>query len=72
MTLLIGAGTVVSVIGLMGLLLCIGRVAQAKKNAENEEALRHAIRTVLPLNLGSLFLSALGLMTIVVGIMLGP
>ena len=72
MTLLITAGTALSLIGLVGLLLSIRKVAKAKKSAENDEALRDAVRSVLPLNLGSLLLSAMGLMTVVIGILLGP
>ena len=72
MTLLITAGTALSLVGLVGLLLCILKVAKAKKSAENDEALRDAVRSVLPLNLGSLLLSAIGLMTVVIGILLGP
>ena len=72
MTVLIWVGTVVSVVGLFGLLFCIRKVIQAKKIAENEEALRYAVRSVLPLNLGSLLLSAIGLMTVVIGIIMGP
>ena len=72
MTLLITAGTALSLIGLVGLLLSIRKVAKAKKSAENDEALRDAVRSVLPLNLGSLLLSAIGLMTVVIGILLGP
>ena len=72
MTLLITAGTALSLMGLVGLLLSIRKVAKAKKSAENDEALRDAVRSVLPLNLGSLLLSAIGLMTVVMGILLGP
>ena len=72
MTLLITAGTALSLVGLVGLLLSIRKVAKAKKSAENDGALREAVRSVLPLNLGSLLLSAIGLMTVVIGILLGP
>tara|TARA_A100001011_G_C14202381_1_gene796221 strand:+ start:433 stop:651 length:219 start_codon:yes stop_codon:yes gene_type:complete len=72
MIVLIWAGTAISAVGLTGLMLCIRTVTKAKKKAENDDALRDAIKRVLPLNLGSLFLSALGLMTVVVGIILEP
>ena len=72
MTLLIAAGTALSIVGLVGLLFCIYKVAKAKKDAENDEALRDSLRSVLPLNLGSLLLSAIGLITVVIGILLGP
>ena len=72
MTLLITAGTALSLVGLVGLLLSIRKVAKAKKSAENDEELRDSVKSVLPLNLGSLLLSAIGLMTVVIGILLGP
>ena len=70
MALLVGLGTLVSIVGLMGLLLCIRKVAKAKNNGASDEALRKAVRSVLPLNLGSLLLSALGLMTVVIGVIM--
>ena len=72
MTLLIAAGTALSVVGLVGLLFCIYKVAKARKDAENDEALRDALISILPLNLGSLLLSAIGLITVVIGILLEP
>ena len=72
MSALIWGGTAISLIGLMGLLICIRKVAKAKKTAQSEEELHHAVKQVLPLNLGSLFVSVLGLMAVVVGISLTP
>ena len=70
MSALILSGIVISVIGLLGLLVCIRRVAKAKNRAKSEEELRNSVKQALPLNLGSLFVSALGLMAVVVGIFL--
>tara|TARA_B100000575_G_C22782016_1_gene463417 strand:+ start:16 stop:234 length:219 start_codon:yes stop_codon:yes gene_type:complete len=70
MGVLIWGGAAVSLIGLMGLLVCIRKVAKAKKITETEEELRNVVKQVLPLNLGSLFVSAIGLMAVVVGILL--
>ncbi|MEK9643083.1 MAG: hypothetical protein VW122_10990 [Paracoccaceae bacterium] len=72
MTTLIWGGAALSLVGLIGLMLCIRKVAKAKKTAQNEDELRLAVKQVLPLNLGSLFISALGLMAVVVGILLSP
>ena len=72
MNVLIWAGAAISLIGLMGLLVCIRRVAKAKKVTQSEDELRYAVKEVLPLNLGSLLVSALGLITVVVGILLNP
>ena len=72
MNILIWAGAAISLVGLMGLFICIRRVAKAKKETRSEEELRHAVKQVLPLNLGSLLVSSLGLIAVVVGILLSP
>lgn len=68
MQYVIWAGAAVSVIGLLGLMLSIRRVAAARKQNLSDEDLRAAVQKVLPLNLGSLFLSVIGLMIVIVGI----
>lgn len=68
MQYLVWVGAVVSVLGLMGLIQSIRKVAKAKKKASSDEDLRAAVQKVLPLNLGSLFLSVIGLMIVIVGI----
>lgn len=70
MELLIGLGAVISVIGIAGIILSIVQVRRAKKTAENDEELRAKIQAAMPLNLGSFFLSVLGLMCVVVGVFL--
>lgn len=65
----IGAG--LSVLGMIGLVWSIIRVAGAKRRATSDEELRAAVQKVLPLNLGALFLSVIGLMLVIVGIFLG-
>ena len=71
MDALIWAGTVVSVIGLVGLVWCILKVARAKKTSQSDEELRASIQKVVPLNLAALFMSVIGLMMVIVGIFLG-
>lgn len=68
---LIWSGAAVSLLGLVGLLLSIIRVQRARKANLSDEELRLAVQKVLPLNLGSLFLSVIGLMMVIVGIFLG-
>ena len=70
MELLIWIGTVLSILGLVGLFCCIKAVLQAKKSAVSDEALRSSLQKVVPLNMASLFLSAIGLMLVILGIML--
>ena len=71
MATLIWSGTFISLIGLAGLIICIIKVFDVKKSASNEYEIRAVIKNTLPINLGSLFLSVLGLMGVVVGILLG-
>lgn len=71
MEMLVWAGAVVSLGGLAGLVWCILKVWRARRARLSDEALRAAVQAVLPLNLGALFLSVIGLMMVVLGIMLG-
>jgi len=71
MDILIWTGAFVSLLGLIGLLWCIYKVWQARKSGLTDDALRNAVRKIVPLNTGALFVSVLGLMMVIVGIMLG-
>lgn len=64
----IWAGALLSGIGLLGLVLSIVKVAKARKANLSDEDLRNAVQKVVPLNLGSLFLSVIGLMVVMLGI----
>ena len=68
---LVWIGAAVSVIGLIGLVISILRVARAKRADLSDEDLRAAIQAALPLNMGAMFLSVIGLMLVVIGILLG-
>ncbi|MFO7770588.1 hypothetical protein HAT86_06960 [Roseovarius gahaiensis] len=68
---LIWLGALVSLIGLAGLVWCIIKVWRARKAGLDDETLRAEIRKVVPLNTGALFLSVIGLMLVVIGILLG-
>ncbi len=68
MSWIIWVGAAVSLTGLIGLVLSNLKVNKARKAGLDDEALRAAVQKVIPLNLGSLFLSVLGLMTVIVGI----
>lgn len=71
MEILIWTGAVVSLVGLAGLIWCIVRVWKARNAGLSDQDLRDSIQKVVPLNMGSLFLSAIGLMLVVLGILLG-
>ncbi len=68
--IIIWSGTGLSVLGLLGLVYCILRVSRAKRAGLSDEAMRAELKAVIPLNLGALFLSVIGLMMVVVGIFL--
>ena len=70
MELLIWTGSILSILGLVGLFWCIKTVLKAKKLATTDDELRSSLRRAVPLNMASLFLSALGLMLVILGIML--
>ena len=70
MELLIWIGSILSIFGLVGLFWCIKTVLKAKKLATSDDELRSSLRRAVPLNMASLFLSALGLMLVILGIML--
>jgi len=70
MDLLIWIGSILSILGLIGLLWCIKTVIKAKRLADSDEELRSNLQKVVPLNMAALFLSAIGLMLVILGIML--
>lgn len=67
---IIWGGTALSLLGLLGLVYCIIRVSRAKRAGLEDEAMRAELKKVVPLNLGALFLSVIGLMLVIVGIFL--
>lgn len=68
---LIWLGTAVSLVGLLGLVYCIISVTRAKRQDLDDDAIRAVVQKMLPINLGALFLSVIGLMLVMVGISLG-
>lgn len=70
MEILIWIGSILSLLGLVGLLWCIKTVLRAKKAAVSDEELRMSLQKVIPFNMAALFLSAIGLMLVILGIML--
>lgn len=68
--MLIGIGATLSVIGLIGIIYSIVSVAKAKRANLDDAALRARLAKVLPINLGALLVSVIGLMCVIVGIVL--
>ena len=71
MEIVVLIGALLSLIGLIGIVYSIVMVTKAKRANLHDAELRARISKVLPVNLGALFVSVIGLMTVVVGVMLG-
>jgi len=70
MEILVYLGAVVTLAGLAGLIYCIVFVLKAKRAGLEDAALKARLQRITALNLGALFLSVLGLMMVVMGILL--
>ncbi len=70
MEILVFIGAIVSAVGLVGLLYCISLALKAKRLKGDEEAMKAQLQKIVPLNMGALFLSVLGLMMVVIGVLL--
>ena len=67
---LIWGGATLSVVGLLGMVWCIITVWRARRAQLDDDGMRAVMSRVLPLNLGALFVSVIGLMLVIVGIFL--
>ncbi len=70
MEFLIVLGALVTLVGLAGLVWCIIRVTKARRQGLDEEALRLVMQSTVALNMGALFVSVIGLMMVVIGVLL--
>ena len=68
---LIWAGAAVSLAGVAGLLWCVIYTLHARRAGLADSELRARLQRAVAMNLGALFVSAIGLMMVVVGILLG-
>ncbi len=68
---LIWIGALVTLLGLAGLVWCALIALRAKREGLDENAMKSRLQRVVVINMGALFLSAIGLMMVVVGILLG-
>lgn len=71
MEYLIWAGAIVSLIGMVGIFYCIFLALKAKRANLPEDEMRARLQHIVLLNMAALFLSAVGLMMVVAGIILG-
>ena len=70
MELLVWIGAAISVLGLGGLVWCILLAARAKRAGLDDDQMRARLKGIVALNMGALFVSALGLMLVVLGVFL--
>jgi hypothetical protein len=70
MELLVWIGAAVTLVGFAGIVWSIVAVTKARRQGLDDVALRTRLNGILPLNIGALFLSFLGLMLVVVGAIL--
>ncbi len=70
MEILVWVGAVVTLIGFGGILWSMLAVVRAKRAGLDDAGLRARLNRILPLNLGALFVSVIGLMLVVTGILL--
>ncbi|MEP3636378.1 MAG: hypothetical protein ABJN14_03860 [Paracoccaceae bacterium] len=68
--LLITLGATLTLLGFIGLVWCILRVWRARAAQLPDDEMRAVLQKTLPLNLGALAVSVLGLMSVIVGIFL--
>ncbi|TCP63174.1 hypothetical protein EV663_101441 [Rhodovulum bhavnagarense] len=71
MEILVWAGAAVSITGLAWLVRCILRMLAARRANLPDDELRARLQRIVAENMAALGLSALGLMMVVIGIMLG-
>ena len=71
MEYVVWGGAALSMLGLVGIIYSIVAVSRAKKAGLSDDELRTRIGYILPLNLGALFVSMIGLMAVIIGILLG-
>jgi hypothetical protein len=71
MQALIWIGAALTLAGVAGLVWCILTALRARRSGMEDEAMRAELQRVVVLNLAALGVSALGLMCVVAGIILG-
>ncbi|MEV8468522.1 hypothetical protein AB0T83_17230 [Fluviibacterium sp. DFM31] len=71
MDILIWIGAGISLLGVAGLMACVLIATKARRAGLSDDELRAKLKSVVALNMAALMVSAIGLMCVVIGIMLG-
>lgn len=69
--MLVWGGAALTLLGLAALLWCIVTVIRIRRAGLDENGFRARMQGILAVNMGALVISALGLMAVVLGIILG-
>lgn len=70
MEIIVWIGAALSAIGLCGIVYSIVAVARAKRMKLPDDELRARVAKILPINLIALFISMIGLMAVIIGVLL--
>lgn len=68
--MLIWIGAALTILGMIGIIVSIIMVTRTKRAKLEDAEMRARIGKILPLNMGALFVSMIGLMMVIVGIVL--
>ena len=71
MEYVVWGGTALTMLGFAGIIYTIFAVRRARNAGLSDEQLRAQIGRILPINLGALFASMIGLMAVIIGVWLG-
>ena len=71
MSILIWPGALISLVGVAALVWCITQAAKARKAGLDEDQMKARLQQLVAWNMGALAVSAMGLMLVVIGILLG-
>ncbi len=71
MQILIWSGAAITLLGIAGLLFVGLKLGALKRQGLEDTALKARVQGLLPVNLASLFISAIGLIMVITGIILG-
>ncbi|MBN2629562.1 MAG: hypothetical protein JXR75_03355 [Rhodobacteraceae bacterium] len=71
MEIVIWAGAALTLLGVLGLVWCIVLAMRARKSGLPDDQIKAQLQRVVAINLGALAVSALGLIAVIVGIILG-
>ena len=71
MKFLIPIGTLLTLVGIFILFRCVYKIAKARNSKLPDDELKAVLQSAVPTNLLALFLSAIGLITVIIGIVFG-